>query len=78
MLFETVTSTIKKIKRLGKEIDKINFKCATLLLKKVINIKKKLYFEEKIEENKSNHKELWRILKSVGMPFKKGRQSKIS
>ena len=36
----------KKFKRSGKEIDKRNFKCAKLLLKKIINNKKKLYFEE--------------------------------
>ena len=40
------------------EIDKSNFKCAKLLLKK-INNKKKLYFEEEIAENKNNLKETW-------------------
>ena len=36
----------KKFKRSGKEIDKRNFKCAKLLLKKIINNKRKLYFQE--------------------------------
>ena len=36
----------KKFKRSDKEIDKHNFKCAKLLLKKIINNKKKIYFEE--------------------------------
>ena len=49
----------KKSKRSGKEIEKGNFKCAKLLLKKVMINKKKLYFEEKIAENKNNPKELW-------------------
>ena len=41
-----MTSTKKKFKRSDKEIDKHNFKCAKLLLKKIINNKKKIYFEE--------------------------------
>ena len=44
----------------GKEIDEGNFKCAKLLLKKVVNNKEKLYFEEKIAEN------IWIILKNSG------------
>ena len=65
----------KKLKRWGKEIDED--KCAKLLLKKTNN-KKKLYFEEKIAENRNNPKKLLRTLKSLGMPSKEGRQSKIS
>ena len=42
-----------------------------------INNKKKLYFQEKIAENK-NLKEVWQTLKSVGMPSNGGRQFKIS
>ena len=33
-----------------------NFKSANILLKEMINNKKKLYFEEKITENKNNPK----------------------
>ena len=43
-----------------KEIDEGNFKCAKLLLKKVVNNKETLYFEEKIAEN------IWIILKNSG------------
>ena len=68
----------KKFKQSGRETDKDNFKYAKLSLKKIINHKKKLYFEEKIAENKNNPKQLWRTLKSLGMPSKGGRQSKIS
>ena len=60
----------KKFKQSGKQIHKGNFKCAKLLLKKLIINKKKLYFEEKIAENRNNPKELWRTLKSLGMPSK--------
>ena len=42
------------------------------------NNKKKLYFEEKNSENENNPEELWRILKSLGILSKEGRQSKIS
>ena len=45
-------------------------------LKKLLITSKKLYFEEKITENKNNPKELWRILKSLGMAFKGGNNLK--
>ena len=34
-------------------------------------------FEEKFAENKNNPKELWQTVKSLGMPSKGRRQSKI-
>ena len=46
-------------------------------MKKIINHKKKLYSEERIAEN-NNPKELWQTLKYLGMPSKRGRQSKVS
>ena len=48
------------------------------MLQKVINNKKKLYFEEKIAENRNNPKELWRTLTSLDIPSIGGMQSKIS
>ena len=42
----------------GNEIDEGNFKCAKLLLKKVVNNKEKLYFEEKTAENTDNPNKL--------------------
>ena len=61
----------KKFKQSGKGTDKDNFKYAKISLKKkIINNKKKLYFEEKIAENKNNPKELCRTLKLLGMPSK--------
>ena len=62
----------KKFKQSGGETDKDNFKYAKLSLKKIINHKKKLYFEEKNVEDKNNSKELWQTLKSQGMPSKGG------
>ena len=49
----------KKFKLSGRKTDKDYFKYARLSLEKIINNKKKLYFEEKIAENKNNPKELW-------------------
>ena len=68
----------EKFKQSGRETDKDNFKYAKLSLKQISNHNNKLYFEEKMAENKNNPKELWRILKSLGMPSKVGRQSEIS
>ena len=54
----------KKTTQSGKETDKDIFRHGKLSLKKIINSKKKLYAEEKIEENKTfGPKELWRALK---------------
>ena len=49
----------KKFKLSGRKTDKGYFKYARLALEKIVNNKKKLYFEEKIAENKNNLKELW-------------------
>ena len=65
-------------KQSGNVNDKGNFECAKLLLKNVINNKKKLSFEEKIGKNKNNPKEVRRNLKPLGMPSKRERQSKIT
>ena len=52
----------------GNEIDEGNFKCAKLLLKKVVNNMEKLYFEEKTAENTDNPNKLSWTLESLGMP----------
>ena len=38
-----------------------------MALKKAISRKNKSFFQEKIEKNANNLKELWRALKSLGM-----------
>ena len=68
----------KRYKRFGKETDKDSFKNARFLLKKLISNKKKQFIEEKITENKNNPKELWKTLKSLGLPSKRGGASRIS
>ena len=62
----------KKLKRSDKEIDKGSFKCTKLLRKKIIK-----NFEKKITEKIIILKDS-ETSKSLGMPAKGGRQSKIS
>ena len=68
MLFKTVTSTIKNSSNQARKLAKAISSLQNLQKKK----KKK-----KIEENKSNLKKLWKNLKTVVMPCKERRQSKI-
>ena len=49
----------KKFKESGEETDKDYFQYAKLSFKEIINNEKKLYFEEKIAENRSNPKKFW-------------------
>ena len=48
-----------------------------IFAEKIINNMKNLHFEGKIADNNNNPKERWRTLKSLGMPFKGRKQSKI-
>ena len=41
------------------------------------SLKKKSYFQEKIEKNPNNSKELWKAPKSLGMKSGKVNQSKM-
>ena len=65
MLFKTVTSTIKNSSNQARKLAKA--------ISSLQNLEKK----KKIEENKSNLKKLWKNLKTVVMPCKERRQSKI-
>ena len=49
-----------------------------MALQKAISKKKKSFFQEKIEKNANNSKELWKALKSLGMKSGKVNQSKIA
>ena len=40
-----------------------------MALQKALSKKKKYYFQEKIEENANDSKELWKVLKSLGIKF---------
>ena len=54
---------------------RVTSKTATL---KAISKKKKSFFQEKIEKNANNSKELWKALKSSGTKLGKVNQSKIA
>ena len=49
-----------------------------MALQKTIPKKKKSYFQEKIEKNANNSKELWKAFKSLGMKSGIVNQSKIA
>ena len=49
-----------------------------MALQKAIPKKKKSYFQEKIEKNANNSKELWKATKSLGMKSGIVNQSKIA
>ena len=68
----------KNFKHSGLETDKDNYKVAKMHLQKMILKKKKSYFEEELGKNRNKPKELWKILKSLGLSSDKARQSKIS
>ena len=68
----------KKFKHSGLETDKDNFKVPKMHLQKMILKKTKSYFEEELGKNRNKLKELWKVLKSLGLSLDKARKSKIS
>ena len=68
----------KKYKKSGLETDKDHFRSAKMALQKAISKKKKSFFQEKIEKNANNSKELWKAFKSLGIKSGKVNQSKIA
>ena len=51
-------------------IDKELYKQAKCNAQKLIAVKKQAFFDEKLSESFGKPKELWNILKSLGMPKK--------
>ena len=47
------------------------------VLKTTIQTKRRMFFQDKLQENTKNSKELWKTLKSLGLNTKNARQSKI-
>ena len=68
----------KTFKHSGLETDKDNFKVAKMHLQKMILKKKKSYFEQELGKNRNKSKELWKVLKALGLSSDKARKSKIS
>ena len=59
------------------ETDKDLLREAKRILKATIQRKKGIFFQDTIQENSKNSKELWKTLKSLGLNSKKTGQSKI-
>ena len=72
-----VDSCYKKCKVSKLETDKDLLREAKRILKATIQRKKGTFFQDKIQENLKNSKELWKTLKSLGFNSKKTGQSKI-
>ena len=68
---------LKKFKKSQLNIDHRLFKEAKYNAESLIKIKKKNFFEEKLQENVGKPKELWKTLKNLGLPNKKSSASKI-
>ena len=52
-------------KKSGLETGKDHFRLAKMAFQKPLSKKEKSYFQEKIEKNANNSKELWKSLKSL-------------
>ena len=60
----------KKFKKTLLHVDKEIFKETNYKVTKMIKSKKELYFERKLYENITQPKELWKAIKSLGLPCK--------
>ena len=68
----------KNYKKIGLETDKDHFLSGNMALHKAISMKKKSYFQEKIDKNANNSNKLWKAFKSFRMKSGKVNQSNIS
>ena len=72
-IFQAIKSRNEKLKKFKKSrliIDQENLKKSKYLVHKMIKSKKRLFIENKLKENIGKPKELWKILKSLGLPKK--------
>ena len=68
---------LKKFKRSKKFEDEKIYKAAKYLTENLIKNKKKNYIKSKLQENIAKPKELWKTLKSLGLPNKNTSSGKI-
>ena len=68
---------LRKYKKTKLETDYECYKAARNKSKNLIKSKKISFYEETIRENTGNSKKIWGTLKSLGLPNKKGNDSKI-
>ena len=69
---------LTKFKKSRKNTDHENYKKARNKVQYLINDKQKTFVVGKLNENIGKHKELWKSLKSLGLPSKKASPSTIS
>ena len=67
---ETRDKLLAKFKKSRKSTDHENYKKACNKVQYLINDKKKTFVVAKLNENSGKPNELWKSLKSVGLPFK--------
>jgi len=60
------------------QVDYEKFKKQRNLVQSLIKYKKSNYIKDKLNDNIKNPKELWKTLKSLGIPTKSSKQSKLS
>ena len=68
---------LRKFQKSKTHIDEDLYKSAKYNLQKLIKIKKRDFYQVKLTENIGKPKELWKTLKSLGLPSKKSCESKI-
>ena len=67
----------KKLNSSGLKTDKYILRATKQFLKTAIQKKKRMFFQDKWQEDSKNSKELWKTLKSLGLNSEKAGQSKI-
>ena len=60
----------KKCKKSKFHIDKEIYKIARYEVQKLISYKEKMFFDDRLSDSIGKHKELWKALKSLGLPSK--------
>ena len=68
---------LKKFKKTRNQVDEDKYKSTKYDVEKFIKKKKRDYYHTKLEQNIGKPKELWKTLKSLGLPSKKTSVSKI-
>ena len=61
---------LRNLKKLKLQIDKELYKKPRYEVQKLISYKKKKFFENRLNDSIGKHKELWKALKSLGLPSK--------
>ena len=74
---KTRVSLYRKFKKSKNRVDEDIYKSAKRDVEKLVKQKKREFYQNKLEQNIGKPKELWKTLKSLGLPSKKASNSKI-